>query len=130
MDYPEHYFEHYEYNFIEKTINYNNFISEKKILHTDNVNNYTDALIFFMNNKNIFDIITFNNIDKILLNINFLKKDKNNNYYYEYLIPRIGDIIDNIDVLGLNYTEINYYINDYEYKANEFDEFIFIAAPS
>ena len=111
-------------------IYYDNFISNKKILHADNVNNYTDALIFYINNKKNFDIITYNNFDQFsLLNVDILKKDNNDNYYYEYSVPKIGDIIDNIHIECLIQTKINYYINNYEYKSNEFDEFIFVAAP-
>ena len=45
---------------MENVIYYDKFISEKNILHSDTVTNYSDGLIFLLKNKENTDIITYN----------------------------------------------------------------------
>ena len=83
-------------------IYYDKFISDIKILHCETINNYIDALRFFIENKNNNDIITYNKRDKFLLfSVGILQVDENDNYYYEYLPKREGNI-----KLYISYQEI------------------------
>jgi hypothetical protein len=112
-------------------INYNEFMSKQTILHSDEAKNFNDGLLFFIENSNYTNIITYNTVDTILFkNVNTLGVDSNNNYYYEYSTDRKGDIIDNInfDSKGAKFT-ISYYIGHILYDPSEVKEFIIISAP-
>ena len=98
---------------MENVIYYDKFISEKNILHSDTVTNYSDGLIFLLKNKGNTDIITYNQRNKfLLLSIGVLQADENNNYYYEHTLTKDVDMIDNIRVEPINKNiKISYYSN-------------------
>lgn len=84
-----------------------------KIKHNDNINNYYDGLKYLINSK--MDVITYNSkIILILYNSNITKK--NNNYYFEYELNYDCDTIDNITFETTLQLEINYIMENIEYK--------------
>lgn len=112
------------------SINVHNFLDNKKILHNDSTSlTYNEGLRFFISNSNDVDIITFNNIKQFALyNIDVLKKDNDDNYYYEYSIDRIGDIVDNIKLESDTKAVLSYNIGGYNYTYNEVDKFVIIGS--
>ena len=91
---------------------------------------YNEALLFFVENKENADIITYNKVDIFsLLSVDVLRIGKQH-YYYEYSVDRTGDIIDNIRFESSNKNiRINYYIGGYKYEPSEVKEFILVSAP-
>lgn len=86
-----------------------------KIKHNNNITNYYDGLKYLINSK--MDAITYNSkIILILYNSNIIKKNENNNYYFEYELNYECDIIDNITFETILHLEINYIIENIEYK--------------
>ena len=114
---------------MENVIYYDKFISEKNILHSDTVTNYSDGLIFLLKNKGNTDIITYNQRNKfLLLSIGVLQADENNNYYYEHTLTKDVDMIDNIRVEPINENiKISYYIGGISYDPNIVKEILFFA---
>ena len=112
---------------MENVIYYDKFISEKNILHSDTVTNYSDGLIFLLKNKENTDIITYNQRNNfLLLSIGVLQADENNNYYYEHTLTKDVDMIDNIRVEPINKNiKISYYIGGILYDPNIVKEILF-----
>jgi hypothetical protein len=117
---------------MDNVIYYDKFMSERTILHSDTAKNYSDGILFLVENKSNADIITYDKTDKfLLLLVGVLRADENDNYYYEYSVDRVGDIIDNIKFKTLNKnikTKISYYIGGYLYEPDLVKEFIFCAS--
>ena len=116
---------------MQNGIIYDSFMSEKKLLHSDTVKNYNEGLLYFIENKQNVDGITFNKVDKFLLfNIGILEIDENNNYYYEHSVSRDADIVDNIRYESeMKNVSITYYIGGILYQPSDVKEFILISAP-
>ena len=78
-------------------IDLDNFLVNKKIIHSTTATKYIEGLTFFLNNEKNADIITYNStINFLINNIDILKIDYRGLKYYEIPIERAGDIIDNI----------------------------------
>jgi len=113
------------------TINLQDFLSSKRILHNKTLCNYHDALKFFIENKENADIITYKNTRHFsLLNIGVLERDADGNFYYQFSIDRHGDIIDNIcyeSISGIN-AQLSYYIGGDKYMPEEIDKFVIVSS--
>jgi hypothetical protein len=123
-------------------INYDEFISNKKILYYCKYNNDREFYTFIYQNIDNVDFITYYNTEYFYIP-NFLQLDTNGNFYYEYTPNKIGDIIDNIKIepsnIKINYNinnnikndtsniKISYSINNNIYDSKYFTEFIYIA---
>jgi hypothetical protein len=108
---------------------YDKFMSEKTILHSDTVTNYSDGILFLLENESNADMITYNKTDKfLLLSVGVLNVDENNNYYYEYSVKRTGDIIDNIRIECQNKIKVSYYIGGCQYHPDVVEQFIPVSA--
>ena len=107
------------------------FFAGKKILHFEDSKNFNDALKFFIKNESNCDIVTYNHINSILLfNIAVLEINNEGQCYYDFIITREGDMIDNIFIEkspNLN-IEISYHIGGIKYTPEEVKQFIFAAA--
>jgi hypothetical protein len=115
------------------TINYDEFIKNSSIIHSDMAKNYHDALKFFILQREThkhLDMVTYHNKENILLfSAGFLQADENNNYYFEYTPKRDCDIMDNIEVRPINENaKITYYIGGQQYEPQVLKEFVFAAA--
>jgi hypothetical protein len=110
-------------------INLEDFLLSKRILHSNIINNYQDAINFYINNKHNTDIVTYTSIRHfVLFNISVLEKDEEDNYFYEFSIQRSGDRIDDIHFesdSNMN-VQMSYYIGDIKYTPEEINEFIII----
>ena len=83
------------------TINYDEFMKNASIVHSDMEMNYHNALKFFIleTHKKKIDMVTYNNKEKFLLfSVVFLQADEKDNYFFEYTPKRDCDIMDNIEV--------------------------------
>jgi hypothetical protein len=109
------------------TINLQEFLFSKRILHNETDCNYNDALKFFIQNQDNTDIITYKNTRHFsLLNVSVLERDTDGNFYYQFSIDRHGDIIDNIcyeSISGIN-AQLSYYIGGHKYMPEEIDKFV------
>ena len=108
-------------------VNLYEFLSHKKILHSEEANDGISGHIFLITNENIADIITFkfNDCPKI----NDCPKNNEGLYVYDYNVKRIGEIVDNINVKIKSNSKfyITYIIG--EYTSDKFKEFICLLAP-
>ena len=69
-----------------------NFLSKKTIIHSENATNYQDGLIFFIENNEHADVITYNSARHFSINnISMLELDKNGYYFYEFSVDRNSD---------------------------------------
>jgi len=108
------------------------FLSKKTIIHSETATNYNDGLIFFIEKKENADAITYNSVRHFSINnISMLELDEKGNYFYEFSVDRIGDIIDNIifEKSPNMSTQFIYYIGGKKYLPNEVNKFITCAAP-
>jgi len=114
------------------TINYNEFMKNASIVHSDMEMNYHNAVKFFIleTHKKKIDMVTYYNKEKFLLfSAGFLQADEKDNYFFEYTPKRDCDIMDNIEVSPKNENiKITYYIGGHLYDARVVKEFIFVAA--
>ena len=116
------------------TINYDEFMKNAYIIHSDMATNYHNALEFFIlqrgTHKGQMDMVTYNNKEKFLLfSVGFLQADENDNYFFEYTPKRDCDIMDNIEVSPKNENiKITYFIGGYQYDPRVVKEFIYVAA--
>jgi hypothetical protein len=116
------------------TINYDEFMKNASIVHSDLAMNYHDALKSFIlqreTHKEEIDMVTYNNKEEFLLfSVGFLQVDENDNYFFEYTPKRDCDIMDNIEVSPKNENiKITYFIGGNQYDARVVKEFIFVAA--
>ena len=116
------------------TINYDEFMKNAFIVHSDTAMDYNNALKFFILQRETreekIDMVTYNNKKKFLLfSAGFLQTDENDNYFFEYTPKRYCDIMDNIDVSPKNENiKISYFIGGHQYDALVVKEFIFFAA--
>lgn len=93
--------------------------------------NNTDAIMVLLGkNKDI--VSTYNETKNFSLGSDDLKIDNYGNYYYEYPVLRISDIVDNIRVEHPN-IKVTYHIGsntqEYIYNSDTFKEFILISTP-
>jgi hypothetical protein len=115
------------------TINLEDFLSSKKIVHGEREMNHTEGLTFFLENnqKENTDIITYNYTRQFsMLSISVLEIDKNGNYFYEYSLDRNADVVDNIrfeSCSNLN-AQLTYYIGGIEFSPEEIDKFVVVSA--
>lgn len=113
------------------TINLQDFLSSKTILHNDTPCEYNNALRFFIENKDNVDIITYENTRHFsLLNVSVLERDTDGNYFYQFSIKRDGDIIDNIryeSISGIP-AQLSYYIGGDKYSPEEVDKFVIVSS--
>ena len=108
---------------LKNSIKYNDFMSNKQILHTDNLNDYHNALQFAIDNENVADAITyFEKRTFAINNINVLGKMDDGNYYYDFILPTYADVVDNILVECDEDVEIKYLLGGVEYKVGELNE--------
>ena len=98
------------------TINYDEFMKNASIVHSDMAMNYSDAIKFFILQRGTHEektyMVTYNNKEKFLLfSAGFLQADENDNYFYEYTPKRDCDIMDNIEIRPISEKiKITYYI--------------------
>lgn len=103
------------------------FLSNRKIIHSETATNYSDGLMFFIENKEDADAITYNSVRHFSINnVNMLELDEKGNYFYEFSVDRNSDIIDNISFekspnLSAMFT---YYIGGKRYLPNEVKKFV------
>jgi hypothetical protein len=115
------------------TIDLEDFLSSKKIVHGESEINHTNGIRFLIENqeKENADIITYNYTRRFsMLNISVLEIDKNGNYFYEYSLDRNADIVDNIrfeSCSNLN-AQLTYYIGGIEYLPEEIEKFVVVSA--
>jgi hypothetical protein len=107
------------------------FLSNKIIIHSEDVTNHKDGLILFIENKEHADAITYNSVRHFSINnISMLELDEKGNFFYEFSVDRNGDIIDNI-ILGhlsnIN-AQLTYYISGKRFLPNEVKKFVFCCA--
>ena len=109
------------------TINLQDFLSSKTILHNDTPCEYNNAVKFFIENKDNVDIITYENTRHFsLLNVSVLERDTDGKYFYQFSVKRDGDIIDNIryeSISGIS-AQLSYYIGGDKYMPEEVDKFV------
>ena len=109
------------------TINLQDFLSSKTILHNDTPCEYNNAVKFFIENKDNVDIITYENTRHFsLLNVSVLERDTDGKYFYQFSVKRDGDIIDNIryeSISGIS-AQLSYYIGGDKYSPEEVDKFV------
>jgi len=109
------------------TINLQNFLSSKRILHNETDFDYNDALKYFIENQDNADIITYKNTRHFsLLNVSVLERDADGKFYYQFSIDRHGDIIDNIcfeSISGIP-AQLSYYIGGDKYMPEEINKFV------
>jgi len=116
-------------------INYNEFMKNANITHSDMAMNYHNALEFFIlhrgTHKGQMDMVTYYNKEKFLLfSAGFLQADENDNYFFEYTPKRDCDIMDNIEVRPVSEKiKITYYIGGQQYDPHNMKEFIIVASP-
>lgn len=116
------------------TINYDEFMKNASIIHSDMAMNYHNALEFFILQRGThgkkIDMVTYNNKEKFLLfSAGFLQADEKDNYFFEYTPKRDCDIMDNIKVSPENENiKITYFIGGYQYDPRVVKEFIYLAA--
>ena len=116
---------------MSQTIDLYDFLSNKTIIHSENATNFHDGLIFFIENKEQADAITYNSVRHFSINnISMLELDENGNYFYEFSVDRNGDIIDNIffEKSPNLSTQFTYYIGGKRYLPNEVKKFVSCAA--
>jgi len=107
------------------------FLSSKKNIHDENVTNYKDGLLFFIENREDADAITYNSVRHFSINnIAILELDNEGNYFYEFSVDRHGDIIDNIFLEHLPNVNavLSYYIGSKNYSPNEVKKFVVCAS--
>ena len=113
------------------SVNLSDFLSTKRILHHEPSMEYNDALLYFLQNREIADIITYQNERTFVLkNISILEKDANANPFYQFSVQRQGDIVDNIrfeNTSNLN-VQLSYYIGGIKYLPEDVSEFVIIAS--
>jgi hypothetical protein len=111
----------------QTTIDLQNFLFNKRILHDELSNNYSDAIKYLIKNKDNADIITYENTRHFsLLNVSVLEKDADGKFFYQFGVERDGDIIDNIcyeTISGIP-AQLSYYIGGYKYMPEEVDKFV------
>jgi len=113
-------------------INLNDFIKEKEFIHYQRTYSYTEGLMLMIEKPKLVDGITYYFTNQFsLVNIDCLKIDDNEQYYYEFPPERIGDIIDEIKYESSTDldSKLTYYIGGIEYQPEEFNEFVFISSP-
>lgn len=109
------------------TINLQEFLSSKKILHNETPCEYNNALRFFIENQGSADIITYENTRHFsLLNVSVLERDTDGKYFYQFSVKRDGDIIDNIRYESISgiHAQLSYYIGGDKYMPEEVDKFV------
>ncbi len=117
---------------MQKPIDLYDFLSKKKIIHSEMTTNYKHGLIFFIENKEQCDAITYNSVRHFSINnISMLELDEKGNYFYEFSVDMTSDIIDNIifEKSPNLSSQFTYYIGGKIYLPNEIKKFITCAAP-
>ena len=117
-----------------KPIYFNKYMSNMNISQRDSCKNNTDAIdALIEKHKEPIDIVTYNETKNFSLGSDDIKIDNYGNYYYEYTVPRISDVIDNIRV-GYPNIKVTYHIgcegtHEYIYNSDTLKQFILIASP-
>lgn len=63
------------------------FLSKKTIIHSENATNCEDGLIFFVENKEHADAITYNSVRHFSINnISMLELDEKGNFFMNFLL--------------------------------------------
>jgi len=107
------------------------FLANKKIIHSEIATDFTKGLTFFLENEKDADIITYNStINFLINNIDILKIDYRGLKYYEIPIERAGDIIDNIHLENTNNLniEVSYIIGNRLFTTEKIKEFVMCAS--
>jgi len=114
---------------MENTIDLQDFLSTKRILHSETAYDYSSGIRFLVENETNADVITYNYTKNFsLFGIDVLQKDKEGHCFYEFCLERIGDIIDNITVESSTKLKLSYNIGGISYTSDEVKEFVFISA--
>ena len=110
-------------------INYDEFINNLKILHSDTINDFTSGLQFLIDSQS--DAISYNQTKQFsLLNVSVLEKNNNRNYFYDITLDREGDILNNFNLESKNKNiKLNFIIGGKIYEMNEINELIIVASP-
>jgi len=109
-------------------INYDEFINNLKILHSDTINDFTSGLQFLIDSQ--CDAISYNQTRQFsLLNVSVLEKNNNGNYFYDITLDRVGDILNNFNLESKNNIKLNFIIGGKIYEMNEINELIIVASP-
>ena len=87
------------------SVNLSNFLSTKRILHYEPSMEYNDALLYFLQNRTIADILTYQNERTFVLkNLSIMEKDANGNSFYQFSVKRQGDIVDHDTIILFLFT--------------------------
>lgn len=108
----------------ENIIDLDEFIRTKRILHNKTIFNDNDVKQLLIENEKVTDIITYNSVEKCVINAFILKVDNDGNSYYEHKLKGscsetdYCDLMDNIKCkLSSNKNfKLTYYIGGYDYK--------------
>ena len=112
-------------------IDLDNFLVNKKIIHSTTATKYIEGLTFFLNNEKNADIITYNStINFLINNIDIFKINDKGYKYYEILIEKTGDIIDDIHLENTNNLniEVSYIIGNRLFTTEKIKEFVMCAS--
>jgi hypothetical protein len=109
-------------------LDYEDVINNLKIKHSDTITNTIDGLQFLIDSKS--DGISYKRFRQfLLLNVAVLEKDTDENYFYEFILNRDGDIFDNFKLESTNENlKFSYIIGGNIYESNEINELITVAA--
>lgn len=116
---------------MENAINLQDFLSTKRILHSESASDYSSGIRFLVENETNADVITYNYTKNFLLSgIDVLQIDKEGHCFYEFCLERTGDIVDNITVESSTNLklQLSYNIGGISYTSDEVKEFVFISA--
>ena len=115
---------------MNNTINFQEFINSKTILHDDTIDNYFDGLKLLIENSGKVDIITYNRTNRFLLfSVSVLECDKDGNYYFERSLERNCDIVSDFSFESLNQNaRMSLIIGGNEYDYNKIDPFIIVSS--
>jgi hypothetical protein len=113
---------------MDNTIDFQEFINSKTVIHDDIIDNYFDGLKLLIKNSSKVDIITYDKINIILL-FSVSECDKNGHYYFERTLEKNCDIVSDFSFESLNKNaRMSLIIGDNEYDYNKIDPFIIVSS--
>jgi len=107
------------------------FLSNKKRIHNENITNFNEGLVFLLENEKNTDIITYNSsINFLVYNVDMFKINKEGFLYHDFTIERVADIISDIQIENISNVkiEITYLIANKELTSEKIKEFVMCAS--
>ncbi len=107
------------------------FLSNKKRIHNENITNFNEGLVFLLENEKNTDMITYNSSIKFLVyNVDMFKINKEGFLYHDFTIERVADIISDIQIENISNVkiEITYLIANKELTSEKIKEFVMCAS--